>query len=46
MADEHGDEATGSNPGPADGAHDQGSAVLDAIEADLDEAAATVARMG
>jgi hypothetical protein len=46
VTEEHGGEAPGSDPGPADGVHDQVGAVLDAIEADLDEVAATVARMG
>jgi hypothetical protein len=45
VADET-DGAAGSDAAPADGAHDQVDAVLDGIEADLDEVAATVARMG
>jgi hypothetical protein len=46
VAEAHEGEASGSDTGPADGAHDQVGAALDAIEADLDEVAATLARMG
>jgi hypothetical protein len=46
VADEHGDQVSGSDPARTDAAHDQVGAALDAIEADLDEVAATVARMG